>query len=150
MNRFVALQIVFNLVILANLLYFQRALRLARRIAAVPKAHAAPDVKPSVAAAPKVKTERHPGGFLLTLGLRGEARRDEPLLGLAALVDDAERLDSVPAGRDALTTPGMSEAPVDERRQRAADDLRRSIRRLQERIDAGEMPASQRTGTGNA
>lgn len=161
MNRFVALQVVFNVVFLANVLYLQRALRNQRRALALNPAQPAPSGEGKPPSVSKAKRGKRRGGFVLTLGLRGasaarsaierlpEERIERDPLGIDALIDDAQRRDTVPNGRG-LAPPTPSAAPTEATRQRAAEDLRRSIRRLQERLDAGGMPAVHRPSTGNA
>jgi hypothetical protein len=115
MERLILLQLLFNLVVLADVLYLHR------RQTKVPSPSTAPKREP----APRKKS----GGVVLTLGLRSTVRaaadtQPAPKLedGLRDLVAAAERAETV-ALRPAQGT-----------RQRAAEDLRANLRRLEARL----------------
>lgn len=150
MDRFVILQVAFNLVLLANILYLHRA-----RVAAARATGATGRPGVTVPSPPKqreAKAPRRPRGFVLTLGLRGGSPGRKPAEGsapaeaapptggveLESLIAQAER-------EEAISAPSTADAS----RQRAADDLRAGIRRLQARLDdarGAETPGARSYG----
>ncbi len=156
MNRFALVQVAFNLVLLANVLYLHRRLwgvtsRETIDSTTATGAETAPRRGDPERARVR-RRDRRPRGVLLTLGLGAgsaastrdhdaPAARDAPLParegiegGLSDLVAAAEREEA------AAIRPVASRAAEERSRQRAAEELRANIRRLHARLGAAEDP----------
>ena len=140
MDRWVTAQVFVNLVLLANILVIQRRLRAreAAGSAALVATLPAPEARDVAPAPPRAKRR----GLVLTLGLGGSSPRKaapEVLgLGLAALVEAAERGDRAPRRGDS-PSDRRSEAPARPRTQLARES---------EAPNRGRPEATESSGAG--